>query len=134
MEINKTSKLDERKAMYEIAIYLIVGLAAGIMSGFLGIGGGIIIIPALTMILGFSQQQAQGTSLALLLPPIGILAVMNYYKAGSVNLKAAAFMALTFVVASYFSSKIAVQVPEQMLKKVFATFLLFYALKLFIEK
>ncbi|MDP3684133.1 MAG: TSUP family transporter, partial [Ignavibacteria bacterium] len=64
----------------------------------------------------------------------GILAVMNYYKAGSVNLKAAAFMALTFVVASYFSSKIAVQVPEQMLKKVFAAFLLFYALKLFIEK
>lgn len=120
--------------MYEIAIYLIVGLAAGIMSGFLGIGGGIIIIPALTMILGFSQQQAQGTSLALLLPPIGILAVMNYYKAGSVNLKAAAFMALTFIVASYFSSKIAVQVPEQMLKKVFATFLLFYALKLFMEK
>lgn len=120
--------------MYEIAIYLIVGLAAGIMSGFLGIGGGIIIIPALTMILGFSQQQAQGTSLALLLPPIGILAVMNYYKAGSVNLKAAAFMALTFIVASYFSSKIAVQVPEQMLKKVFATFLLFYAVKLFIEK
>lgn len=120
--------------MYEIAIYLIVGLAAGIMSGFLGIGGGIIIIPALTMILGFSQQQAQGTSLALLLPPIGILAVMNYYKAGSVNLKAAAFMALTFIIASYFSSKIAVQVPEQMLKKVFATFLLFYAVKLFIEK
>jgi len=120
--------------MYEIAIYLIVGLAAGIMSGFLGIGGGIIIIPALTMILGFSQQQAQGTSLALLLPPIGILAVMNYYKAGSVNLKAAAFMALTFIIASYFSSKIAVQVPEQMLKKVFATFLLFYALKLFMEK
>lgn len=120
--------------MYEIAIYLIVGLAAGIMSGFLGIGGGIIIIPALTMILGFSQQQAQGTSLALLLPPIGILAVMNYYKAGSVNLKAAAFMALTFIIASYFSSKIAVQVPEQMLKKVFATFLLFYALKLFMDK
>lgn len=120
--------------MYEIAIYLIVGLAAGIMSGFLGIGGGIIIIPALTMILGFSQQQAQGTSLALLLPPIGILAVMNYYKAGSVNLKAAAFMALTFIVASYFSSKIAVQVPEQILKKVFAAFLLFYAVKLFIEK
>ncbi|MDP1995450.1 MAG: sulfite exporter TauE/SafE family protein [Ignavibacteria bacterium] len=120
--------------MYEIAIYLIVGLAAGIMSGFLGIGGGIIIIPALTMILGFSQQQAQGTSLALLLPPIGILAVMNYYKAGSVNLKAAAFMALTFIIASYFSSKIAVQVPEQMLKKVFATFLLFYAIKLFMEK
>ncbi|MFA6981073.1 MAG: sulfite exporter TauE/SafE family protein [Ignavibacteriaceae bacterium] len=120
--------------MYEIAIYLIIGLAAGIMSGFLGIGGGLIIIPGLTMLIGFSQQQAQGTSLALLLPPIGILAVMNYYKAGSVNLKAAAFMAITFIVGSYFSSKIAVQIPEQMLKKVFAAFLLFYAIKLFMEK
>lgn len=120
--------------MYEIAIYLIVGLAAGIMSGFLGIGGGLIIIPGLTMLLGFTQQQAQGTSLALLLPPIGVLAVMNYYKAGSVNLKAAIFMAVTFIVGSYFSSKIAVQIPEQLLKKIFATFLLFYAIKLFIGK
>lgn len=120
--------------MFELAIYLIIGLTAGIMSGFLGIGGGIIIIPALTMILGYSQQQAQGTSLALLLPPIGILAVINYYKAGSMNLKAAALMAATFVIGSYFSSKIAVEMPEQMLKKVFATFLLFYSMKLFFEK
>jgi len=120
--------------MYELLIYLIIGLAAGIMSGFLGIGGGIIIIPALTMILGYSQQQAQGTSLALLLPPIGILAVINYYKAGSMNLKAAAFMAVTFIIGSYFSSKVAVQVPEQLLKKVFATFLLFYSIKLFLNK
>lgn len=120
--------------MYELIVYLLIGLAAGIMSGFLGIGGGIIIIPALTMLLGFSQQQAQGTSLALLLPPIGILAVINYYKAGSMNLKAAAFMAITFIVGSYFSSKVAVQIPEQMLKKVFAVFLLFYSMKLFLGK
>ena len=120
--------------MYELIVYLLIGLAAGIMSGFLGIGGGIIIIPALTMLLGYSQQQAQGTSLALLLPPIGILAVINYYKAGSMNLKAAAFMAITFIVGSYFSSKVAVQIPEQMLKKVFAAFLLFYSMKLFLGK
>jgi len=120
--------------MFELAIYLLTGLAAGIMSGFLGIGGGIIIIPALTMILGYSQQQAQGTSLALLLPPIGLLAVINYYKAGSMNLKAAAIMAATFVIGSYFASKIAVHMPEQALKKVFATFLLFYGLKLFFSK
>lgn len=120
--------------MFELAIYLIIGLAAGIMSGFLGIGGGIIIIPALTMILGYSQQQAQGTSLALLLPPIGLLAVINYYRAGSMNLKAAAIMAVTFVVGSYFSSKVVVNMPEHLVKKVFATFLLFYAIKLFMEK
>lgn len=117
--------------MYELGIYLIIGLAAGAMSGFLGIGGGLIIIPALTMVLGYSQQQAQGTSLALLLPPIGLLAVINYYKAGSMNLKAAAIMAATFIIGSYFSSKIAVQMPEQMLKKVFAVFLLAYSIKLF---
>jgi len=131
IEINKTSKITKEMIMYELGIYLIIGLAAGAMSGFLGIGGGLIIIPALTMVLGYSQQQAQGTSLALLLPPIGLLAVINYYKAGSMNLKAAAIMAATFIIGSYFSSKIAVQMPEQMLKKVFAVFLLAYSIKLF---
>ncbi|MBU1096622.1 MAG: permease [Ignavibacteriae bacterium HGW-Ignavibacteriae-2] len=120
--------------MYETFILLLIGLSAGIMSGFLGIGGGIIIIPALTLILGYSQQQAQGTSLALLLPPVGILAVINYYKAGSMDLKAAGLMAVTFVIGSYFSSKVAVDIPVQTLKKIFATFLLFYSLKLFLDK
>jgi uncharacterized membrane protein YfcA len=120
--------------MYEIIILLLIGAIAGILSGFLGIGGGIIVIPALTLILGFTQQQAQGTSLGLLLPPIGLLAVINYYKAGQVNLKAAAIMAVAFVITSYFASKIVVSIPEQVLKKIFASFLLIYAIKLFLEK
>ena len=118
----------------EVFILLILGLVAGLMSGFLGIGGGIIIITALVYILGYSQQNAQGTSLGLLLPPIGLLAVLNYHKAGFVNIKAAAIMCVTFIIGSYISSKLAVDLPEAILKKVFASFLLFYALKLFIEK
>jgi len=118
----------------EIIILLLIGLAAGLLSGFLGVGGGIIIIPALVAFLGFSQKQAQGTSIGFLLLPIGILAVMNYYKAGLVDLKAVGIMTITFVIGSYFSSKAAIDLPEYWLKKGFAVLLLFYAVKLFMEK
>jgi uncharacterized protein len=117
-----------------VVYLLITGLLAGILSGFLGIGGGIIIIPALVYVLGYSQQQAQGTSLAMLLPPIGVLAFMNYYKAGFVDLKAAVLMITTFLVGSYFSSKYVVELPEYMIKKIFGVFLLVYAVKLLLEK
>lgn len=112
---------------------LLIGLLAGIFSGILGIGGGIIVIPALVMLLGFSQQQAQGTSLGLLLPPIGLLAVINYHKAGFVDIKAAGIMCVTFIIGSYFASKFAVSLPEAIIKKLFAAFLLFYSIKLFME-
>ncbi|NWF90427.1 MAG: sulfite exporter TauE/SafE family protein [Ignavibacteriaceae bacterium] len=118
----------------EVFALLIIGLLAGVISGFLGIGGGIIIIPALVYLLGYSQQNAQGTSLGLLLPPIGLFAVINYHKAGFVNIKAAAIMCITFIIGSYFSSKIVVDLPETLVKKVFASFLLFYSIKLFFEK
>jgi len=120
--------------MYSTIVLLGIGLAAGIISGFLGIGGGLIIVPALVMLLGYSQHQAQGTSLALLLPPIGIFGVMNYHKAGFVEIKSAAFMCVTFIVGSYFASKVAVTLPENILKKIFGVFLLFYAIKLFMDK
>jgi len=103
-------------------------------SGMLGIGGGLLVIPGLVLILNYSQKAAQGTSLALLLPPIGLLAVINYHNAGYVNLKAAAIMIVTFLIGSYFSSKFAVGLPESVIKKVFAIFLLFYAVKLFFGK
>ena len=118
----------------EILILLFVGLIAGLISGFLGIGGGIVIIPALVYLLGYSQQNAQGTSLGLLLPPIGLLAVINYHKGGFVNIKAAAIMCVTFIIGSYISSKIVVDLPESIVKKSFAVFLLFYSMKLFLEK
>ena len=118
----------------EILILLFIGLIAGVISGFLGIGGGIIIIPALVYLLGYSQHNAQGTSLGLLLPPIGLLAVINYHKAGFVNIQAAALMCITFIIGSYISSKIAVELPEIFIKKLFAVFLLFYSVKLLLEK
>jgi uncharacterized membrane protein YfcA len=118
----------------EILILLFIGLIAGVISGVLGIGGGIIIIPALVYLLGYSQHNAQGTSLGLLLPPIGLLAVINYHKAGFVNIQAAALMCITFIIGSYISSKIVVDLPESIVKKLFAVFLLFYAIKLFLEK
>lgn len=118
----------------EIIILLLIGLAAGLASGILGIGGGIIVIPALVYLLNYSQKSAQGTSLGLLLLPIGLLAVINYYKAGYVNVKAAGIMIITFVIGSYLSSKFAVTLPENIIKKIFAVFLLFYSIKLFLGK
>lgn len=120
--------------MQSMIILVLTGLLAGVMSGFLGIGGGIIVIPALVYFLDFSQKQAQGTSLAMLLPPIGLLAAYNYYKAGLVDVKAAIILIIAFIIGSYFSSMIAVNLPENLIKKIFGVFLLFYAFKLFFEK
>ncbi|HPN39678.1 MAG TPA: sulfite exporter TauE/SafE family protein [Melioribacteraceae bacterium] len=120
--------------MNEVLTLIIIGILAGVMSGILGIGGGIIVIPALVMVLGYSQQAAQGTSLGLLLPPVGILAVINYYNKGFVNVKAVIIMAIAFLIGSYFSSKFATELPEAVLKKIFAVFLVFYAAKLFFGK
>ncbi len=120
--------------MNEILILLIIGLAAGLVSGVLGIVGGIIVIPMLVGFLGYTQKDAQGTSLGLLLLPIGIFAVINYYKAGHVNLKAAGIMVITFVIGSYLSSLYAVSLPEGVLKRIFAVFLILYALKLLTGK
>jgi uncharacterized membrane protein YfcA len=113
-----------------LIILVIIGLIAGLLSGIVGIGGGIIIVPALVYFVGFSQRQAQGTSLAILLLPIGLLAVMQFYKAGYVNPKVTAVIALAFVVGSYFGSRIALSVPQESLKKVFAVLLLVIAVKL----
>lgn len=117
----------------EIIILLLIGLISGLISGLLGIGGGVIVIPALVYLLGYSQHHAQGTSLGLLLPPIGILAVINYYNGGFVNIKAALIMCITFLLGSYLSSKFAVELNEPLLKKIFAIFLIFYAIELFFE-
>ncbi|MBV6513569.1 MAG: hypothetical protein FMNOHCHN_03104 [Ignavibacteriaceae bacterium] len=118
----------------QIVVLLGIGLAAGAASGLLGIGGGILIIPGLVFLLGFSQKMAQGTSLTLLALPIGLLGVMNYYKAGFVDIKAALFMAVTFVIGSYFTSKIVADLPELTVKRIFAVFLFLYAMKLFFNK
>jgi uncharacterized membrane protein YfcA len=122
---------------YIIVMLIVIGLAAGMLSGLVGVGGGIIIVPALVYLLAFSQKQAQGTSLAILLLPIGIFAVLNYYKDPAVHLdiKIVALITLGFLIGSYFGSKLALFLPDITVKKVFAVFMLLIAIKmLFIDK
>ena len=118
-----------------LLLLAIIGLAAGVLSGMIGIGGGIIIVPALVLILGFTQQQAQGTSLGLLLLPVGILAVLNYYKQGYIDVKVVAIMSVTFILGGWLGSKLSLSLPQETVKKIFAAVLLLIAGKmLFIDK
>ncbi|MBN9485018.1 MAG: permease [Bacteroidetes bacterium 43-93] len=117
-----------------IIVLLLVGLVAGILSSMVGIGGGVVIVPSLVLILGMSQKLAQGTSLAMMLPPIGVLAVMNYYKQGFVDFKVGALLCLTFVIGSYFGSKLVLGLDTALVKKIFAVFLMIVAVKYFFDK
>jgi len=117
-----------------LLILIVIGIITGVMAGMLGIGGAIIMIPALVLLMGFSQQTAQGTSLAVMLPPIGILAAYNYYKAGQVNIKFAIVLAVFFLVGSYFGSKMALTLPQPLLKKIFGVLLLLVAAKMLLSK
>jgi uncharacterized membrane protein YfcA len=111
-------------------LYILLGLAAGALSGLIGIGGGVIIVPALVLLFGMSQHHAQGTTLALLIPPIGILAAWTYYKAGYVDVRVAAFVALGFVAGSFFGARIATHISETTLERIFGLALLLIALKM----
>ena len=117
-----------------IIILIVIGLLAGILSGIVGIGGGLIMIPMMILFLGLSQHQAQGTSLAVMLPPIGILAAMNYYKAGFIEWKFALIIATTFIIGGYFGAKFAVSVSPTLLKKIFGAVLLVAAVKMIFGK
>lgn len=113
---------------------LLLGLAAGILSGLAGVGGGIIIVPALVLFFGLSQHMAQGTSLAVLVPPIGILAAIEYYRKGDVNLKAAVLIAAGLVLGSVLGAKIALGLPQAMLKKIFGVILLLASMRYLLMK
>lgn len=117
-----------------LLIVIVIGLITGALSGMLGIGGAVIMIPALVFLLGYSQQSAQGTSLAVMLPPIGIFAAYNYYKAGHVDIKIALILAAAFIAGSYFGSKFALTLPQALLKKLFAVLLLLVAARMLFSK
>ena len=117
-----------------VFILIFIGLAAGLLSGMVGVGGGILMVPALVFFLGLTQHGAQGTSLAVMLPPVGILACMNYYKAGALNWKFAVIIGVTFVVGGYLGSKVAIGIDERMLRKIFGVVMLLAALKLIFGK
>lgn len=111
----------------QLLLLLLIGLLAGALSGFVGVGGGVIIVPAMVYLLGMTQMQGQGISLAVLMLPVGVLGVMNYYKAGHVNFNFAFVIAAGFVVGSYFGSKYALKLPEHKVKFIFGLFLLYIA-------
>lgn len=116
------------------ALYLILGLLTGLLGGILGIGGATIVVPALVFFFGFSQHQAQGTILAAMIPPIGLLAAIRYYQAGNVNVPVAAMIALGFFVGGYFGAGFVEHIPDLALKKIFGGFLLVIALRMIFVK
>ena len=119
------------KMTTEIILTLsIIGLAAGMLSGLVGVGGGIIIVPALVFFLGFTQYQAQGTSLGLLMLPVGILAVVNYYNKGHIDVRVVTTMAIAFVLGAWLGSKLALSISETAVKRVFAVILFYTAFKM----
>ena len=113
-----------------ILLLIVIGILAGILSGFVGVGGGLIIVPALVYLMGFTQLQSQGTSLAVLLLPVGILAVWNYHKAGNVNINYALIIGAAFIVGGYFGSKLAHRIPEDMVKFIFGLLMLYAAIRI----
>lgn len=113
-----------------VLILILIGLFAGMLSGLIGVGGGIIIVPCLIYFLGFNQYEAQGTSLGLLLLPIGILAVINYYNKGYIDVKYVAIMAVSFVIGGWLGSKVSLVLSEDALKKIFAIILFYTAFKM----
>ena len=115
-------------------ILIIIGLLAGILSGLVGVGGGILMIPLLIIFLGLTQHQAQGTALFAMLPPIGILAAINYYKEGFVKWEYAIIIAFTFVIGGYLGSKLSLSLPPQMVRRIFGVIMLLGAIKLISSK
>jgi inorganic pyrophosphatase len=121
--------------LQDILILVLIGLAAGTLGGMVGIGGGIIVVPALIFFMGFSQHQASGTSLAMMLPPVGILAVINYYKKGALDVRYAALLAVGFLLGGYLGSKLSLGMAQDTVKKIFAVVMIVMAVKmLFFDK
>jgi len=115
-------------------ILIIIGLLAGILSGLVGVGGGILMIPLLIIFLGLTQHEAQGTALFAMLPPIGILAAINYYKEGFVKWEYAIVIAFTFVIGGYLGSKLSLSLPPQTVRRIFGVIMLLGAVKLLSSK
>lgn len=128
-------KQDEEVAMsLHLVGLLVLGLAAGVLAGLAGVGGGIIIVPALVFLFGFSQHLAQGTSLAVLIPPVGLLAMLQYYRKGDVDLKAAALIAGGLLLGSLLGAKFALGLPQATLKKIFGGILFLTSLRYLLMK
>lgn len=120
--------------MANIVLFVLVGVVAGALSGLLGIGGGIIIVPALVFLFGFSQHLAQGTTLALMVPPIGILAAWVYYRGGHVNIPAAVWICAGFVAGGFLGARWAANLPDLVLRRAFGVFFFVISLRMIFGK
>lgn len=120
--------------MLQPVLLLVLGLAAGILSGLIGIGGGVIIVPALIFLFGLSQHTAQGTTLAMLVPPIGILGAWMYYRSGYVDLKIAVLVGMGFILGSLFGAMFATRIPNVVLERIFGIAMLGIAVKMIFAK
>lgn len=116
--------------MLSLLIYVLIGLVGGVASGFFGIGGGLVMVPLMVFALDFTQKKAQGTSLALFLFPVGFLAVREYFRAGNVDWRAAALLAVGFVGGAYFGGKYANLLPTFVLKRSFGVFIILVGVKM----
>jgi uncharacterized protein len=116
--------------MGQIAIVLALGLAAGILGGFVGVGGGVLIVPVLVLLLGFDQHLAVGTSLGALLPPVGILGAYEYYKHGHLNITYALLLGMGLLLGGYIGAVYAVGMSGLTLRRIFAIFLLLTSLRM----
>ncbi len=115
-------------------LYVILGFVAGVFGGIFGIGGGLILVPALVFLFGLTQHQAQGTTLAIMIPPIGLLAALKYYYSGNVKLGIAAFICLGFFIGGFFGASLIQNLPDLLLKRLFGVFLLIVSLKMIIAR
>ena len=113
--------------------FIFLGLVAGVLSGVIGIGGGVVIVPALLYFFKFTQQQAQGTTLGLLVLPVGVLAAWTYHKHGLVDLRVAGLIALGFFIGGLIGAKLAVGLNNDILRKIFAVTLILIGLKMFFK-
>lgn len=118
----------------QFILLAIIGLMAGVLSGTFGVGGAIIVIPALILLMGLTQHQAQGTSLAFMVPPVTLMATINYWKSGYVNWKFALILAVMFFVGTYFGSMISLHLSDKILRKMFGGLMLLIALKIIFSK
>ena len=113
-----------------LLILIVIGLIAGILSGLVGVGGGILMVPMFVIFLGITQHNAQGMSLAVMLPPVTFLAVYNYHKAGDIDWRMALIVSAVFIIGGFFGSKIALKIDQLTLKRIFGVMMLIAAIKL----
>ncbi|MBX7201718.1 MAG: sulfite exporter TauE/SafE family protein [Bacteroidia bacterium] len=118
----------------ELLILVLIGLCAGIVSGMVGIGGGIIIVPALVFFMHLSQHKAQGVSIGMLMLPVGFMAAYNYYKAGNFDMRYSLLMGLGFIGGAFLGSKIALAIDPHTMKRIFGVFILIMALRIIFQK